>query len=55
MADRFLGRMIIIAVVVLNAFYPGKYLNRAVDPQRLDDKNTSETELATPKMVATVF
>lgn len=47
--------MIIIAVVVLNAFYPGKYLNRAVDPHRLDEKNASDSELATPPMSATVF
>lgn len=47
--------MIIIAVVVLNAFYPGKYLNRAVDPHRLDEKNVSEVELATPTMSANAF
>ena len=47
MADQLRDRMIIIAVVVLNALYPGNYLNRAVDPHRLDEKNVSETELAT--------
>ncbi len=47
--------MIIIAVVALNAFYPGKYLNRAVDPQKLDEKTASESELATPTMTATAF
>ncbi|KAF6220747.1 hypothetical protein HO133_003180 [Letharia lupina] len=49
------GAMIIIAVGVLNAFYPGKYLNRAVDPEKLDEKKASDTELATPTMSATVF
>lgn len=47
MADWLFDRMIIIAVVVLNAFYPGKYLNRAVDPQSLGEKKTSDSELAT--------
>ena len=53
-AELLLGRMIIIAVVVLNAFYPGKYLNRAMDPHRLDEKHISDTELA-PTMHATAF
>lgn len=54
-AEPLLGRMIIIAVVVLNAFYPGKYLNRAMDPHRLDEKHISDAELATPTMHATAF
>lgn len=53
--DFVVHRMIIIAVGVLNAFYPGKYLNRAVDPEKLDEKKASDTELATPTMSATVF
>ena len=53
-AELSLGRMIIIAVVVLNAFYPGKYLNRAADPHRLDEKHVSDTELV-PTMHATAF
>ena len=53
-ADSLLGRMIIIAVVVLNVFYPGKYLNRAMDPHRLDEKHVSDTELV-PTMHATAF
>ena len=53
-AEVLLGRMIIIAVVVLSAFYPGKYLNRAMDPHRLDEKHISDTELA-PTMHATAF
>ena len=47
--------MIIIAVVVLNVFYPGKYLDRAVDPQRLSEKSESESNLEMPTMTATVF
>lgn len=47
--------MIIIAVVVLNVFYPGKYLGRAVDPQRLDEKNASDSELAAPTVSGTAF
>ena len=31
--------MIVVAVVALNAFYPGKYLNRAVDPD-FEEKST---------------
>jgi hypothetical protein len=30
--------MIVVAVIAVNAFYPGKYLNRAVRPVYDDEK-----------------
>ena len=35
--------MIVVAVVALNAFYPGKYLNRAIDPS-FEQKSTGGSE-----------
>ena len=37
--------MIVVAVVALNAFYPGKYLNRAIDPS-FEQKSTGSAELS---------
>ena len=45
--------MIVVAVISINALYPGKYLNRAVDPD-FEEKSTvsggSETEVASKHM-----
>lgn len=35
--------MIVVAVVALNSFYPGKYLHRAVDPS-FEQKSTVSLE-----------
>jgi len=37
------GAMIVVAVVALNTFYPGKYLHRAVDPS-FEQKSTGSSE-----------
>lgn len=46
-------RMIVVAVISINAVYPGKYLNRAVDPD-FEEKSTgsggSQTEVASKHM-----
>ncbi|KAK3172820.1 hypothetical protein OEA41_006145 [Lepraria neglecta] len=47
------GAMIVVAVISINALYPGKYLNRAVDPD-FEEKSTGsggfETEVASKHM-----
>lgn len=36
--------MIVVAVVAVNVFYPGKYLNRAVRPVYEDEKITISSQ-----------